>query len=118
MPPTESPAMAPPIIDADGHIVEPEATWADYLDPKYLDFVPRPVQDGEELFFRCGEIESFRMKAKAERSAFEADAAKEMAETYGGGDSLEKEFESMGEVSADAEVQKKLAALKEKLGKG
>ncbi len=58
-----------------------------------------------------------RMKAKAERSAFEADAAKEMAETYGGGDSLEKEFESMGEVSADAEVQKKLAALKEKLGK-
>jgi phage shock protein A len=59
-----------------------------------------------------------RMKAKAERSAFEADAAKEMAETYGGGDSLEKEFESMGEVSADEEVQKKLAALKEKLGKG
>ena len=59
-----------------------------------------------------------RMKAKAERSAFEADAAKEMAETYGGGDSLEKEFESMGEVSANEDVQKKLAALKEKLGKG
>lgn len=58
-----------------------------------------------------------RMKAKAERSAFEADAAKEMAETYGGGDSLDKEFESLGEVSANAEVQKKLAALKEKLGK-
>ena len=58
-----------------------------------------------------------RMKAKAERSAFEADAAKEIAETYGGGDSLEKEFESLGEVSANAEVQKKLAALKEKLGK-
>lgn len=59
-----------------------------------------------------------RMKAKAERSAFEADAAKEMADTYGGGDSLEKEFESLGEVSAGSAVQDKLAALKGKIGQG
>ncbi len=58
-----------------------------------------------------------RMKAKAERSAFEADAAKEMADTYGGGDSLQKEFESLGDISADVQVQDKLAALKQKLGK-
>ena len=58
-----------------------------------------------------------RMKAKAERSAFEADAAKEMADTFGGGDSLEKEFAGMETTSASAEVENKLAALKAKLGK-
>jgi phage shock protein A len=58
-----------------------------------------------------------RMKAKAERSAFEADAAEEMADSFEGGDSLEKEFESLGEISASSEVQNKLAALKEKMGK-
>ncbi|MCP4715649.1 MAG: PspA/IM30 family protein, partial [Deltaproteobacteria bacterium] len=58
-----------------------------------------------------------RMKAKAERSAFEADAAKELADTFGGGDSLDKEFEQLGGATASVEVQDKLAALKAKLGK-
>ncbi len=58
-----------------------------------------------------------RMKAKAERTAFEADAAKELADTFESGDSLENEFKSLGEVSADSGVQEKLTALKEKLGK-
>ena len=56
-----------------------------------------------------------RMKAKAERSAFEADAAQEMADTVGG-DTLEKEFEGLGTTSASDEVQAKLAALKSKVG--
>jgi len=58
-----------------------------------------------------------RMKAKPERTAFEADAAKEMADSFGGGDTLEKEFQSLGEGSASTEVQNKLAPLKEKMGK-
>ena len=37
-----------------------------------------------------------RMKAKAERSAYEADAAKEMAESFSGADTLEREFEELG----------------------
>ena len=56
-----------------------------------------------------------RMKAKAERSAFEADAAQEMADTVGG-DTLEKEFEGLGTTSVSDEVQAKLAALKSKVG--
>jgi len=58
-----------------------------------------------------------RMKAKAERTAFEADAAKELADTFEGGDSLEKEFQTLGETSSSDDVQNRLAALKEKLGK-
>ena len=56
-----------------------------------------------------------RMKAKAERSTFEADAAQEMADTVGG-NSLEKEFEGLGATTASDEVQAKLAALKNKVG--
>jgi phage shock protein A len=57
-----------------------------------------------------------RMKAKAERATFEADAAQEMATTFDGRDSLEKEFDSLGSSSANPNVQDKLAALKSKLG--
>ena len=58
-----------------------------------------------------------RIKAKAERKSYEAAAAKEMAQSFGGKDSLEKEFEGMkGSVSSSA-VQDKLAALKKRVGK-
>ncbi len=58
-----------------------------------------------------------RMKAKAERSGFEADAAEEMAETVTG-DSLEKEFASLGTSNASSEVTAKLEAMKKQLGSG
>jgi len=57
-----------------------------------------------------------RMKAKAEQQNYEADAAKEMATSFEGGDSLEKEFEDLGSGGASADVQDKLAALKAKMG--
>ena len=56
-----------------------------------------------------------RMKAKAERSAYEADAAKEMAESFSGADTLEREFEELGTTTASTEVQEKLAAMKAKM---
>lgn len=58
-----------------------------------------------------------RMKAKAERQGYEADAAKELAEvSTASGDALEKEFEGLGaSSSASTEVNDKLAALKAKL---
>ena len=56
-----------------------------------------------------------RMKAKAERQSFEADAAKEMADLSTGSTSLEDEFKDLG-TSASADVQAKLDALKSKLG--
>lgn len=58
-----------------------------------------------------------RMKAKAERAGFEADAAEEMAESVTG-DSLENEFEKLGTSSASAEVTAKLEAMKKQLGSG
>lgn len=57
-----------------------------------------------------------RMKAKAERAGYEAEAAQDMAETFGGGDSLEKEFEQLGTSGVSPDVQDKLAAMKAKLG--
>jgi len=57
-----------------------------------------------------------RMKAKAERSSYEAEAAEEMAEAATG-DSLEKEFEGITSTTANAAVDEKLAALKQKVGK-
>jgi phage shock protein A len=58
-----------------------------------------------------------RIKAKAERTSYEAAAAKEMAESFGGEDSLEKEFEGLGGSISSSAVQDKLAALKERVGK-
>jgi len=57
-----------------------------------------------------------RLKAKAEKSSMEADAAKEMADEFAGSDSLEKEFEDMGPGASSA-VTDKLAAMKAKLDK-
>ncbi len=56
-----------------------------------------------------------RMKAKAERQGYEAEAAKEMAATPGG-TSLEDEFKSLGNGAGNPDVQAKLDALKAKLG--
>lgn len=59
-----------------------------------------------------------RMKAKAEQTSYEADAAEEMALEAGGGDRLEDEFKSLDAgPAASAQVNDKLAALKAKLGK-
>jgi phage shock protein A len=55
-----------------------------------------------------------RMKAKALRSSYEADAAEELADEASG-DSLEKEFEQVGGTAASQSVQDKLAALKAKV---
>ncbi len=57
-----------------------------------------------------------RLKAKAERSGHEAEAAKELADSFEGGDSLEKEFKELGTTTASIDVQDKLAALKSKVG--
>jgi len=56
-----------------------------------------------------------RMKAKAERQGYEAEAAKEMA-TVPGGTSLEDEFKTITTGAGNPNVQSKLDALKAKLG--
>lgn len=53
-----------------------------------------------------------RMKRKAERSGAEADAAKELAETFSGKDNLEKEFDSLQTSTFNPSVQEKLEKMK------
>ena len=57
-----------------------------------------------------------RMKAKAERANYEAEAAEEMADAASG-DSLEKEFAGIEDSAANTAVADKLAALKAKVDK-
>ncbi|HEM48654.1 MAG TPA: PspA/IM30 family protein [Caldithrix sp.] len=57
-----------------------------------------------------------RMKAKAERTTYEAEAAEEMAEAVTG-DKLKKEFAEIDEAKVKEAVDKKLAALKLKMAK-
>ena len=55
-----------PIIDSDGHVVEPDSAWTDYLDSRFDAFVPRAVRDGKRFHFRSGDQESFSMSARPE----------------------------------------------------
>lgn len=55
-----------------------------------------------------------RMKKKAEKSSYEAEALEELSD---GGSSLEKEFEGLEGTQATADIQSKLQAMKDKLGK-
>ena len=55
-----------------------------------------------------------RMKAKIQREEDEADAAEEMADTFGE-DGLESEFAELDSAASDDAVQAKLAAMKAKL---
>lgn len=57
-----------------------------------------------------------RMKAKAERTNYEAEAAEEMADTVTG-DKLQKEFIEIDDAKVKEAVDKKLTALKSKMGK-
>lgn len=79
--------MPPPpieIVDADGHVVEPDSTWTDFLDPRFHEFVPRAVRDGNSFHFRSGDRESFAMHARPEslgspRKAGERSGGRSMA---------------------------------------
>ena len=56
-----------------------------------------------------------RMRAKAERTSYEASAAEEMATQVTGGDNLEKEFKKLEGQSASQSIQDKLADMKARL---
>jgi predicted TIM-barrel fold metal-dependent hydrolase len=54
------------IVDADGHVVEPDATFRDYLDPKYQSYAPRVVDFGDHFRYLCNDRVSFRIHARPE----------------------------------------------------
>ena len=51
------------IVDADGHVVEPDTTFRDYLDPKYRSYAPRVVDFGDHFRYLCNDRVSFRIHA-------------------------------------------------------
>lgn len=58
-----------------------------------------------------------RLKAKADRAVHEADAAEEMADSFGSGDSLEKEFNTLDTNAQSDAMEDRLAKLRAKVNK-
>ena len=56
----------PSVIDADGHIVEPDACFRDFLPQKYASYAPRIVQFDDHFRYVCGDRISFRIHARPE----------------------------------------------------
>jgi predicted TIM-barrel fold metal-dependent hydrolase len=54
------------VIDADGHIVEPDETFRDHLDPTYASYAPRVVSFGDHFRYVCGDRMGFRIHARPE----------------------------------------------------
>jgi phage shock protein A len=80
--------------------------------------VKKSIYEARAKISKSGDVDNLmeRMKAKAERTSYEADAAQEMAEMQTGG-RLEAEFEGLEDKSVDGEVQAKLDALKAKIAR-
>ncbi len=78
--------------------------------------VKKSIYEAKAKISKSGDVDNLmeRMKAKAERASYEAEAAQEMAEMQPGG-RLEAEFEGLEAKSGDSEVQAKLDALKARL---
>ncbi len=57
---------APGIIDADGHVVEPDPVFLERLAPRFRPLAPRVVREGDRFHFRSGDSESFSLQAKPE----------------------------------------------------
>ena len=56
-----------------------------------------------------------RMREKSEKKSFESMAAKEMADSFNGQDSLEKDFEKFENTVVSDQVKDKLEKMKQKL---
>ena len=57
---------APALIDADGHVVEPDAVFSERLEPRFRALAPRAVTEGERFHFQSGDTRSFSMQARPE----------------------------------------------------
>ncbi len=54
------------IIDADGHFVEPDATFRDFLPAKYASYAPRVIQYDDHFRIAVNDNISYRMMAKVD----------------------------------------------------
>ena len=78
--------------------------------------VKKSIYEAKAKISQSGDVDNLmaRLKAKAERAGYEAEAAQELAEAQTG-DRLEAEFEGLEEKTTSNEVQQKLDALKARL---
>ncbi len=78
--------------------------------------VKKSIYEAKAKISQSGDVDNLmeRLKAKAERAGYEAEAAQELAEAQTG-DRLEAEFAGLETKTSSSEVQQKLDALKAKL---
>lgn len=54
------------IVDADGHVVEPNAAFTEHLDPRFRGWAPRVVRYDDHFRYACGDRLGFRIYARPE----------------------------------------------------
>ena len=54
------------VIDADGHVVEPDAAFVDHLPARFRSWAPRVVHYGDHFRYACGDRLGFRIFARPE----------------------------------------------------
>ena len=54
------------IVDADGHVVEPDAAFTEHLDPRFRSWAPRVVRYDDHFRYACGDRLGFRIFARPE----------------------------------------------------
>ena len=86
---------APGIIDADGHVVEPDPVFLERLAPRFRPLAPRVVRDGDRFHFRSGATESFSLQARPESLS----APRQHGERSGAGEARAGAYDPAGRLA-------------------
>jgi uncharacterized protein len=57
------------VFDADGHVVEPNLVWEQFLPAKYRSYAPRVLQEADHFRYICNDRLSFRIAGRGESVA-------------------------------------------------
>ncbi|MCW2546587.1 MAG: hypothetical protein JWN96_1047 [Mycobacterium sp.] len=57
------------VFDADGHVVEPDVVWDEFLPAKYRSYAPRVLQEADHFRYICNDRLGFRIAGRGESVA-------------------------------------------------
>ncbi len=87
------------VVDADGHVIEPQNLWSDYVEKKYQSRTPRPTFDEHGTF--CFVVDDTLVSRTASRLGNRPDRAEAPADLRPGGWDPEKRLADMDSEGID-----------------